>query len=193
MREVFGDTVSVLKLGLVNPLPEKLIRDFAAKAEELYVIEELDGFIEDHCRKLGIDVCGKKRFTPIGEYSQKSIAAAFGMESESPVSADSPIPVRPPMMCSGCPHRGLFYTLAKNKITVLGDIGCYTLGAQKPLDALDSTLCMARRSPDSTASIRRTAARAPERTSASSATPPSSIPASPDLSISPTTIPPPRS
>ena len=142
VREVFGDTVSVLKLGLVNPLPEKLIRDFAAKTEELYVIEELDGFIEDHCRKLGIDVCGKKRFTPLGEYSQKSIAAAFGMESESPVSADSPIPVRPPMMCSGCPHRGLFYTLAKNKITVLGDIGCYTLGAQKPLDALDSTLCM---------------------------------------------------
>ncbi len=142
VKEVFGDSVSVLKLGIVNPLPEKIIRDFAASVGKLYVIEELDGIIESHIKNLGIDCIGKEIFSPIGEFNQKTIKAAFGMALPEGRSADSPIPVRPPLMCAGCPHRGLFYTLSKKKITVLGDIGCYTLGSAAPLNALDSTLCM---------------------------------------------------
>ncbi len=142
VKEVFGDSVSVLKLGLVNPLPEKLIRDFAGKVKKLYVIEELDGIIEQHLKGLGIPCIGKEMFSPLGEYNQATIRKAFGMEQPRGVSADSPIPVRPPIMCAGCPHRGLFYVLSKNKITTLGDIGCYTLGSAAPLTALDSTLCM---------------------------------------------------
>ncbi len=142
VKEVFGDSVSVLKLGIVNPLPEKLIRDFAEKVEKLYVIEELDGVIEQHLKALGIPCTGKEMFSPLGEYNQATIRAAFGMEQPQGVSTDSSIPVRPPIMCAGCPHRGLFYVLSKNKITTLGDIGCYTLGSAAPLTALDSTLCM---------------------------------------------------
>lgn len=142
VKEVFGDSVPVLKLGLVNPLPEKLIRDFAASVKKVYVIEELDGIIEQHLNNLDIPCTGKEMFPPIGEFNQATIRAAFGMPQPETVSADSVIPVRPPVMCAGCPHRGLFYTLAKNKITALGDIGCYTLGSAAPLFALDSTLCM---------------------------------------------------
>ena len=142
VKEVFGDSVSVLKLGLINPLPVKLIQDFAAKVDKLYVIEELDGIIETHLKTIGTDCVGKELFSPIGEYNQSAIRAAFGLPQPETVSADSQIPVRPPVMCSGCPHRGLFYTLAKHKITTLGDIGCYTLGSTAPLFALDSTLCM---------------------------------------------------
>lgn len=142
VKEVFGDSVPVLKLGLVNPLPEKLIRDFAASVKKVYVIEELDGIIEQHLNNLDIPCTGKALFPPIGEFNQATIRAAFGMPQPETVSADSAIPVRPPVMCAGCPHRGLFYTLAKNKITALGDIGCYTLGSAAPLFALDSTLCM---------------------------------------------------
>ncbi len=142
VKEVFGDSASILKIGMPNPLPVKLIRDFAAKVKKLYVIEELDPVIETHVRSLGIDVVGKERFSPLGEFSQQTVAAAFGLPAKESVSPESPVPARPPMMCAGCPHRGMFYTLAKNKITVLGDIGCYTLGAVPPLNALDSTLCM---------------------------------------------------
>ena len=142
VKEVFGDSVSVLKLGLVNPLPEKLIRDFAASVKKVYVIEELDGIIEQHLNNLGVPCTGKEMFPPIGEFNQATIRTAFGLPQPETVSADSAIPVRPPVMCAGCPHRGLFYTLAKNKITALGDIGCYTLGSAAPLFALDSTLCM---------------------------------------------------
>ena len=142
VKEVFGDTVSVLKIGMPNPLPKKLITDFAAKVDKLYVIEELDPVIEGHCRKLGLDPVGKEKFSILGEFSQKTIAKAFGISPKETVSADTAAPARPPVMCSGCPHRGMFYTLVKNKITVLGDIGCYTLGAAAPLNALDSTLCM---------------------------------------------------
>lgn len=142
VKEVFSDSVSVLKLGLVNPLPEKLIRDFSEKVDKLYVIEELDGIIEAHLRSIGIDCIGKEMFSPVGEYNQATISKAFGMTLPETKSADSPIPVRPPIMCAGCPHRGLFYVLSKNKITTLGDIGCYTLGSAAPLFALDSTLCM---------------------------------------------------
>ena len=142
VKEALGDSVSVLKIGMPHPLPVKLIRDFASKVKKLYVIEELDPIIETHVKSLGIEVVGKELFSILGEFSQATIAKAFSMEVPACVSADSVIPARPPMMCAGCPHRGLYYTLVKNKVTVLGDIGCYTLGAVPPLSALDSTLCM---------------------------------------------------
>lgn len=142
VKEVFGDKVFVLKLGLINPLPERLIRDFAASVEKVYVIEELDGIIEQHLNKLGVPCVGKELFPPVGEFNQSTIRAAFGLPQPKSVSSDTPVPVRPPVMCAGCPHRGLFYVLSKNKITTLGDIGCYTLGSAAPLSALDSTLCM---------------------------------------------------
>ena len=142
VKEVFGESVSVLKIGMPNPLPKQLILDFAKKVKKLYVIEELDPILETHCRELGLDPIGKSLFSPIGEYSQQTIAEAFGLPKKPTVTADSAAPARPPMMCAGCPHRGMYYTLAKNKVTVLGDIGCYTLGAQPPLSAVDSTLCM---------------------------------------------------
>ena len=142
VKEVFGESVSVLKIGMPSPLPEKLFRDFASKVKKLYVIEELDPIIETHCKNLGIEVVGKELFSPIGEYSQKTIAEAFGLPAKASTSLDEALPMRPPMMCAGCPHRGIYYTLAKKKVTVIGDIGCYTLGAQPPLSAVDSTLCM---------------------------------------------------
>ncbi len=142
VKEVLGDSVSILKIGMPNPLPVELIKDFASKVETLYVIEELDPVIENQVKALGIDCIGKEKFSILGEFSQKTIADAFGVEAPDGVCADSAIPMRPPMMCAGCPHRGMFYTLSKNKITVHGDIGCYTLGAVAPLNALDSTLCM---------------------------------------------------
>ena len=141
VREVFGESVSVLKLGLVNPLPEKLINDFAKKVERVIVIEELDPVIENHCKALGISVEGKNLFPIVGEFSQSIIAKTLGMP-EKPHLEKEALPVRPPVMCSGCPHRGLFYVLAKKKLTVLGDIGCYTLGSAAPLNAIDSVLCM---------------------------------------------------
>ena len=142
VKEVMGEDASILKIGMSYPLPVKLIKDFASKVKTLYVVEELDPFIENHVKALGIDCVGKEKFSILGEFSQATIAKAFGKEMPESVSADSVIPNRPPMMCAGCPHRGLFYTLAKNKITALGDIGCYTLGSAPPLSALDSTLCM---------------------------------------------------
>ena len=141
VKEVLPEA-SVLKIGMPNPLPVDLIYEFAGKVDKLYVIEELDPIIETHVRALGIEVVGKELFSALGEFSQQTIAAAFGKTAPACVGADSAIPNRPPMMCAGCPHRGMFYTLAKNKITVHGDIGCYTLGAVPPLSALDSTLCM---------------------------------------------------
>lgn len=142
VKEALGDTVSVLKLGMVNPLPVKLIKDFAAGVKRLIVIEELDGIIEAHCRSIGLEPEGKSLFSPIGEYSQKTVAEVILGKKPETVKVASSVPVRPPMMCAGCPHRGLYYALVKNKVTVLGDIGCYTLGAVAPLSALDSTLCM---------------------------------------------------
>lgn len=142
VKEVFGDAVSILKLGMTNPLPVKLIQDFACKVEKLVVVEELDPIIENHCKALGLAVSGKD-FLPIeGEFSQNLIAKKMGEEVYEGRAIDDLIPNRPPVMCAGCPHRGLFYTLSKNKCTVLGDIGCYTLGAVAPLAAMDMTLCM---------------------------------------------------
>ena len=141
-KEVFGDQYPVLKLGMIWPLPEKKIRALAEKVEKLVVIEELDGFVEGEICRMGLKVEGKNHFSPLGEYSQNIVASAFGKEAPSGTALEENIPQRPPVMCAGCPHRGLFYTLVKNKITVLGDIGCYTLGAVPPLKALDTTICM---------------------------------------------------
>ncbi|MBR6916546.1 MAG: indolepyruvate ferredoxin oxidoreductase subunit alpha [Clostridia bacterium] len=142
VKEVFGDTVSVLKLGIVNPLPEKLIRTFASKCERVVVIEELDPVIEEFCRVIGLEVEGKDLFPMVGEFSQEIVAKALGFDAKEYEKAPENLPVRPPVMCAGCPHRGLFYVLSKNKYTVLGDIGCYTLGSAAPLGAIDSVLCM---------------------------------------------------
>ena len=142
VKEVCGDTYPVLKLGMAWPLPEKLIRDFAASVTLLTVVEELDPIIENYCRSLGLALVGKDVFPLEGEFSQNLVAEKLGFPVHTGKVIDDPIPPRPPVMCAGCPHRGLFYILNKNKITVLGDIGCYTLGAVAPLAAMDMTLCM---------------------------------------------------
>ena len=142
VKEVFGDEASVLKLGIANPLPEKLIRDFAARVERLVVVEELDPIIENHVKSLGLKVEGKNLFPLEGEFSQNMIAEKLGKAVPAGKALDAKIPPRPPVMCAGCPHRGMFYTLKQNKCTVLGDIGCYTLGAVAPLGAIETTLCM---------------------------------------------------
>ncbi len=132
---------SVLKLGFAYPLPEKLIRDFAASVKELFVIEELDPFLEDAVRALGITCRGKAELTLLGEYTPSMIAAAVtGQKMET--AEQMAVPARPPVLCPGCPHRGVFYVLNKLKLNVSGDIGCYTLGALPPLSAVHTTLCM---------------------------------------------------
>ena len=142
VKEVCGDTYPVLKLGMIWPLPEKLILDFAASVDALTVVEELDGFIEAHCRSLGLSPTGKDVFPAIDEFNQNLVAAKLGQPATVGPKLEEAIPARPPVMCAGCPHRGMFYTLAKNKCTVMGDIGCYTLGAVAPLNAIDTTICM---------------------------------------------------
>ena len=132
---------SVLKLGMTNPLPHKLIKEFAAKVRKLYVIEELEPYLEKEICSLGIEVTGKELFPPYGELTARMIREKIqGQESskEAPFEA----PVRPPVMCPGCPHRGLFYTLKQLKLVVSGDIGCYTLGTMAPLEAMDTCICM---------------------------------------------------
>lgn len=141
-KEVCGDKYPVLKLGMINPLPIRKILDFANSVNEVIVIEELDGIIEAHCRNIGVKVTGKKLFSCIDELSQNIVADKLGFTPDSGKKLDENIPARPPVMCAGCPHRGLFYTLKKNKLTVMGDIGCYTLGAVAPLAAIDTTICM---------------------------------------------------
>lgn len=142
-REALGERVNYLKLGLVYPMPEKLIRDFCAKCKKVFVIEELDPVMEDTIRAWGIDVIGKSVFTLLGEYTPSLIRkAVFGEDSAPFTVPEEPIPVRPPVMCPGCPHRGTFYVLKKLGLTVSGDIGCYTLGAAAPLASVDTTICM---------------------------------------------------
>ena len=141
-KEVYGESASILKLGMVNPLPVKLIKDFAEKVERLIVIEELDPIIENHCKQLGLTLSGKDLLPICGEFSQNLIAEKLDGKCAEFCSLEEQLPGRPPVMCAGCPHRGLFYTLSRNKCTVLGDIGCYTLGAVAPLAAMDMTLCM---------------------------------------------------
>ena len=145
VKEVLGDSVNILKLGMVNPLPADMIRKFADGLEKLIVVEELDPIIETFVRGLGLkcEIHGKDMFPICGEFSQNLVAAAFGRELPQGKKLDGvQIPVRPPIMCAGCPHRGMFYALNKLKVTVFGDIGCYTLGSVAPLSAMDVTLCM---------------------------------------------------
>lgn len=141
-REVLGEDACILKLGLINPLPEKLIKDFAAKVDKVVVLEELDPIIENHCKQLGIKVSGKDTFPICGEFSQNLVRECLGMEVPKHKSIDENLPARPPVMCAGCPHRGIFYILKKKKCMVYGDIGCYTLGAVAPLNAMDLNVCM---------------------------------------------------
>ena len=142
VKEVCGDRYPVLKLGMVNPLPVQLIRDFAAKVQKVIVVEELDGIIESHCCSIGIKVTGKELFGNIDELMPNIVAQKLGIPFQSGEKLEDDIPGRPPVMCAGCPHRGLYYILKKNNLTVLGDIGCYTLGATAPLKATDTTICM---------------------------------------------------
>lgn len=142
VKEAFGDTYPVLKLGMIWPMPVQKIKDFAATVEKLVVVEELDGFIETHCKNLGLSVTGKELFTEIGELSQNVVKEKLGQAVRTGETLAEEIPARPPVMCAGCPHRSLFYVLKKLNLTVLGDIGCYTLGAVAPLNAIDTTICM---------------------------------------------------
>ena len=142
VKEVCGDKYSVLKLGMINPMPVEKIRNFAKSVDRVIVVEELDGIIQNHCLSIGVKAVGKEIFSNIGEFSQNLVAEKLSMAVNEYDKVDAEIPVRPPVMCAGCPHRGLFYTLKKNKLTVMGDIGCYTLGAVAPLSAIDTTICM---------------------------------------------------
>ena len=142
VKEVYGNSVDVLKIGLVNPLPTTLIKDFAASVEEVWVVEELDPIIENHCARLGIEVRGKDFLPMEMEYSQNLLREVMGMDVPTQTALEEEIPNRPPVMCAGCPHRGLFYTLHQKHVRVMGDIGCYTLGGAPPLFAMDNNLCM---------------------------------------------------
>lgn len=142
-KEALGDSVNYLKLGMVYPLPTQKIADFAAKCDKVYVIEELDPVIENHCKSIGVNVEGKSLFTLIGEYTPAMIKkAVLGKDAPQKAEIEEQIPVRPPVMCAGCPHRGTFYVLKKLGLVVSGDIGCYTLGAVAPLSTVDTTICM---------------------------------------------------
>ncbi|MBS5622830.1 MAG: indolepyruvate ferredoxin oxidoreductase subunit alpha [Clostridium sp.] len=141
-KEALGDTVSYLKLGMVHPLPLKKIQELASKVKTLYVIEELDDVIESFCKKNGIAVHGKDVFPRCDEFSQNVIRQCMLGKVPESKKVDAETPGRPPVMCCGCPHRGLFYALKKAKVYVSGDIGCYTLGASAPLSAIDTCICM---------------------------------------------------
>lgn len=141
-KEVFGENVSILKLGMIYPLPEKLIKDFASRVDRVIVLEELDPIIENHCRQLGIQVSGKDIFPICGEFSQNIIRECMKLKAPDTLHIEASIPGRPPVMCAGCPHRGIFYILHKKNCMVYGDIGCYTLGAVPPLNAMDLNVCM---------------------------------------------------
>ncbi len=151
-KEVFGNDVSILKLGMTNPLPANMIKNFCSKVKTVVVIEELDPIIENFCKANDCRVHGKDLLPVCGEYSQnllrKNLLPVLPDSLKNKISINIPesplkdLPNRPPIMCAGCPHRGMFYALSKLKVTVLGDIGCYTLGSVAPLSAMDMTLCM---------------------------------------------------
>lgn len=140
--EAFGEDASYLKLGMVNPLPTRLIADFAAKYERVIVIEELDPVIETHVKAMGIKCDGKNLLPICGEFSQELISDILLNKKNEYYELSDNIPVRPPVLCPGCPHRGVFYLFKKLGLYVSGDIGCYTLGAAAPLAGMDTTLCM---------------------------------------------------
>ena len=142
-KEALEDKADFLKLGMVYPLPRKKIADFAKKYDKVYVIEELDPVIEDECKAMGLNVLGKDLFTLLGEYTPEMIKkVVLGEDAAEKIVPEENIPVRPPVMCAGCPHRGTFYVLKKLGLVVSGDIGCYTLGATLPLQSVDTTICM---------------------------------------------------
>ena len=141
-KEALGERASFFKLGMVNPLPIQSLIDFARNVGQVDVIEELDDIIETHCLKHGIPVIGKLLFSSCGEFSQATVREALMGEEKKHAQFDGTIPARPPVLCAGCPHRGLFYALKKCKVYVSGDIGCYTLGASAPLSAIDVCVCM---------------------------------------------------
>lgn len=147
-REALGDAASYLKLSMTHPLPQKLIRRFAAQVGQLYVIEELEPYIEEQVKAMGIAVTGKELFPNIGELGAEIIASKVPIPTRSITRGSIqppfkvPVPVRPPVMCPGCPHRGVFYVLKRLKVVVTGDIGCYTLGVLPPLESMDTCICM---------------------------------------------------
>ena len=142
-KEALGNQVNYLKLGMVWPISANLIRNFVNSCDKVYVIEELDPFIENECRALGLNVCGKDLFTMLGEYTPAMIrSVVLGENGPACATPEEVLPNRPPVLCPGCPHRGTFYVLKKLGLTVSGDIGCYTLGAVAPLASVDTTICM---------------------------------------------------
>ncbi len=142
-REVFGEDASYLKLGMTFPMPMEAIREFASKVEKLYVIEEMDPYIENHLKMAGIECIGKEIIPEMDELNTDIVRkAVFGISTET-VTAEKEAVVRPPTLCAGCPHRGFFYSLRKKRdIIITGDIGCYTLGSAAPLSAMDTCICM---------------------------------------------------
>ncbi len=142
-KEALGDTVSYLKLGVVYPLADELIKEFIASVDTCYVVEELDPFFEEHIKAMGAEVIGKEAFSLIGEYSAAMIKRVIGKKEEKEqLSASENVPMRPPVLCAGCPHRGTFYALKSLGLRVCGDIGCYTLGTLEPLASVDASVCM---------------------------------------------------
>lgn len=142
-REVFGDDASYLKLGFTNPLPMDLIKNFAASVEKLYVVEELEPFMEEQIRAAGIDCIGKDVFPNTYEFNPEVLQTAISGKEPQITAVDCVAVPRPPVLCPGCPHRGFFYVMSRQKDTIVtGDIGCYTLGAAAPLNAVDTTICM---------------------------------------------------
>lgn len=151
-KEIFGDSVNILKLGMVYPLPDKLLMDFAKDLETIIVMEELDPIVETYCRSKGLPVYGKDIFPVCGEFTQNLLKECLaekmpdvlpeGVASHAGAKLSDEIPMRPPVMCAGCPHRGVFYILKKLDCMVYGDIGCYTLGAVAPLNSMDLNVCM---------------------------------------------------
>lgn len=141
-REALGEKASYLKLGMVYPLPEKLIQEFADSVETLYVLEELDDFIESHCKKIGVNCIGKQVFPRTGAYTAAMIRQVILNEKRTVFTIAKAIPERPPVLCAGCPHRAVFHVLQKMHVTVSGDIGCYSLGAMEPFSAMDINVCM---------------------------------------------------
>ncbi len=141
VKEAFPEA-AVLKLGMCWPLPERKIREFASMVDELYIVEELDPFLEIHIKAMGIECKGKECIPNQGELNTSIVRTSIDPATKKDLLSPPELPMRPPNMCAGCPHRGIFFTLSRMKIFVSGDIGCYTLGFLPPLSAMDTTVCM---------------------------------------------------
>ena len=142
-REVFGDDASYLKLGMTFPMPTELLKEFASKVDKVYVVEEMDPYIENHLKMAGIECTGKEIIPEFDELNVDIVHEAVTGEKADTIEVEKEAVLRPPTLCAGCPHRGFFYTLSKKKnVIITGDIGCYTLGSAPPLSALDTCFCM---------------------------------------------------